>query len=201
MTGQQSPVRHLGSGLARPVTRGRSLPLRASADRCVRAACDPLCVPPRPGGRRGGNEHPSEVRRHFPTSEAAVGAFPEPGILPERRTARPSVPHASPFVPRRPPPPTPQSLAPSRDAGRGLGALRPDLDTTPQAKARARRLPTWCRSCLRDGEHAPLGFGLKLGSGTDVVTLLAERDGGLGGERESALCPGPAFSVFVIVPG
>lgn len=55
------------------------------------------CVPQRPvGAPGGGNEHTWEVRSHFPTSKAALGACPEPAILPGKEDSS-SLPHASPL--------------------------------------------------------------------------------------------------------
>lgn len=67
---------------------------------CVRAAQEPTLWPvgpQRPAVAPGGeNVHTSKVRSHFPTSKAALGAFPEPAIL-----------MLLPFVRRLPPPPSP----------------------------------------------------------------------------------------------
>lgn len=68
-----------------------------------------------------------------------------------------------------------------------------------QIKTSAMQLLTWSRSSLTNSEQSSLGSGHKPGSGTDVVFLLAVREGGLEGENQPVFAF--PFFVFVIVPG
>lgn len=144
-----------------------------------------------------GNVHTSEVRSHCPSNRAALGTFPKPATLPQRRTAGLFLTLLS--IQYLPPLPPPQNLSPSRDARWRNGCPQIRSGHEPLRQGQCKALLTWGRSIFSVNENSSLGFGQKPGSGTDVVSLLAARGGGLGRETQHAVPS--AFPFFVIVPG